>query len=194
MKSNKFLIIFLIFISEIVYGQSLKSRYHFDYYVINGDTIQVIYVPSIPVYSKKRRSKMDLKRYERLARAVKLTYPIAIEASRKLREMEHTIDSIKTKRGQDKYVKNVEDSLKKEYMPLLKQMSMFQGMVLLKLIDRQTGHTSYKLVQDLRGKLPAVFWQGMARLFGGSLKVEYDKFGDDLVIEELIGLYEAGLL
>ena len=71
---------------------------------------------------------------------------------------------------------------------------MYQGMVLLKLIDRETGRTSFRLVQELRGKFAAFFWQGIARLFGANLKLEYDKEGEDALIEYLIGLYEAGEL
>ncbi len=96
------------------------------------------------------------------------------------------------KSQQKKYVKGVEDDLKRQYTPILKRMSMYQGIVLLKLIDRETGSSSYGLVKELRGGFSALFWQGIARVFGANLKLEYDKDGDDKIIEELIILYESG--
>lgn len=64
----------------------------------------------------------------------------------------------------------------------------------MKLIDRQTGRSSYALVQEFRGRFSAFFWQGIARMFGGDLKAEYDPQGDDALLEQLIELYELGLL
>ena len=162
------------------------------YRVEGGDTVLVITLRDIPVpYFKKKR---DMRTYARLVRAVKLTYPIALEANRRLREMEAHLMTLPSEKEQRIYIKSVEDSLKEEYTPVLKKMSMYQGMVLLKLIDRETGKTSFRLVQELRGKFSAFFWQGVARLFGANLKLEYDREGDDAVIEYLIGLYEEGLL
>ena len=162
------------------------------YEVRGSDTSLVITLRDILVpYFKKKR---DMRIYARLVRAVKLTYPIALEANRRLKEMEAHLMTLPSEKEQRIYIKNVEDSLTKEYTPILKKMSMYQGMVLLKLIDRETGRTSFRLVQELRGKFAAFFWQGIARLFGANLKLEYDKEGEDALIEYLIGLYEAGEL
>ena len=73
-------------------------------------------------------------------------------------------------------------------------MTLSQGKLLIKLIDRETDQTSYDLVKQLRGGFRAFFWQQASRLFGANLKDTYDAEGDDQIIEELIMLYEAGLL
>ncbi|MGD0712450.1 MAG: DUF4294 domain-containing protein, partial [Bacteroidales bacterium] len=67
-------------------------------------------------------------------------------------------------------------------------------MILLKLIYRQTGVTSYEIVKELRGSLRAIFWQTIARLFGNNLKVEYDPVGEDKAIEEIVKQIENGKL
>ena len=72
--------------------------------------------------------------------------------------------------------------------------ALTQGKLLIKLIDRETDQTSYELVKELRGGFRAFFWQSIARLFGANLKDTYDKEGEDMMVEELIRLYEAGLL
>ncbi|HIS34240.1 MAG TPA: DUF4294 domain-containing protein [Candidatus Avirikenella pullistercoris] len=187
-------ILLLSFFAGEGYSQAKNNKTQYYVEIIYGDTIQAIRLKDLPIISKKKRNGMSNARYQRLIRAVKLTYPIAQEANRKLKEMERHLLTLKTKQQQQQYIKNVEEELKKEYTPILKQMSMYQGMVLLKLIDRETGQTSYSLIQELRGKFSAFFWQGIARLFGGNLKIEYDKEGDDAIIEQLILLYEDGLL
>lgn len=186
------LIISITSLRPLVAGAQIKNVF-FSVEAIGGDSLQVATLRTIPIFPKSRRGRVDARRYERLVRAVKLTYPIAVEANKRLRDIEATIEKM-PKRAQAAYIKEAEKQIKREYMPLVKQMSMYQGMILIKLIDRQTGQTSFALVQELRGKFSAFFWQGIAKMFGGDLKAEYDKQGQDKLIEELIELYEAGLL
>ena len=124
-------------------------------------------------------------------RNVKKVYPIAIAAREKLRETEEHLLTLKSKRAQQAYIKQVEKELKAEYTPVLKRMTFSQGKILIKLIDRETDRTSYELV---RGSFSAFFWQGVARIFGANLKDRYDKEGEDKIIEQIIMLYEAGLI
>ncbi len=73
-------------------------------------------------------------------------------------------------------------------------MTRSQGKILLKLIDRETEYTSYEIVREFRGGFVAGFWQGVAKIFGANLKTEYDREGDDKMLEQIVLLYEAGLL
>lgn len=158
--------------------------------VYEGDTIPFIELGSIYVYSEP----LDRAKYARLIYYLKRTYPIAKFARVKLKELEDSLAVIQSKSQRTKYVKQTEEEIKAEYTPILKKMSISQGKVLIKLIDRETGRTSYELVQQLRGKFRAFFWQGIARLFGSNLKEHYDKEGEDKIMERLIVMYEAGLL
>jgi len=99
-----------------------------------------------------------------------------------------------TEKEKQEFVKGMERALKRQYTPVLKNMTLSQGKLLIKLIDRETEHTSYDLVKQLRGGFRAFFWQGVAKIFGANLKDTYDEFGEDQYIEDLIMLYEAGLL
>ncbi|NLI24406.1 MAG: DUF4294 domain-containing protein, partial [Bacteroidales bacterium] len=69
-----------------------------------------------------------------------------------------------------------------------------QGKLLIKLIDRETGKTSYTLVKELRGSFQAAFWQTVAVIFGSSLKVKYDPQGKDAEIEKIVRKIELGYL
>lgn len=154
-----------------------------------GDTVAVIDLAPVYVF----RRPIDMRRYARLVANVKKVYPIAREANRRLLEVESRMGSLDRKR-QHAYIRQVEQELKKEYTPILKKMTFSQGKILIKLIDRETDRTSYALVKELRGNFSAFFWQGIARIFGANLKDTYDKDGEDKIIEQIIVLYEAGLI
>ena len=95
----------------------------------------------------------------------------------------------KTKKA---YLKIVEKELRAEFEEPLKNLTTTQGEILLKLIDRETGETSYELVKQMRGSFQAFMWQSLARLFGSNMKTKYDPTGDDIMIERAIKLVEAG--
>ncbi len=158
---------------------------------INGkDTMQVIDI--LPVFVFNRPA--DMRRYAKLVYNLKKVYPIAKHANRLLLQTNKKLEGIKSAGARRKYIREMEEQLKKEYTPILKKMTYSQGKLLIKLIDRETEHTSYELVKDLRGSFSAFFWQSVARLFGANLKDTYDGEGDDKLIEELILRLEAGLL
>lgn len=81
-----------------------------------------------------------------------------------------------------------------EFEDDIKDMTITQGKLLIKLIDRETQNTSYELIKDYRGGLTAAFWQGIARIFGTNLKEEYDPFGNDALIEVILMEIEDGKL
>ena len=142
--------------------------------VIHGDTVTVAELMPVFVFPRK----IDTRRFAKLVENLKKVYPIAKEA----------------KREQQLFTKAMERKLKEQYAPVLRRMTFSQGKLLIKLIDRETGQTSYALVKELRNGFSAFLWQGVGRLFGMNLKDTYDPTGDDEFIEILIRLYEAGYL
>ena len=76
----------------------------------------------------------------------------------------------------------------------VKKLTITQGIILVKLIDRETGHTSYEVIKDLKGGFTAFFWQGIARIFGNNLKAEYNPDGEDAKIEDIVRGIESGFL
>jgi len=76
----------------------------------------------------------------------------------------------------------------------MRRLTFTQGKILIKLIDRETSNTSYELIRQYRGKISAIFWQGIARIFGANLKSTYDPRGDDYLIEHIVREIEAGRL
>ena len=158
--------------------------------VEHGDSIATVHI--LPVYVFDRPA--DLRRYRRLVDAVKKVYPIAKIARAKMADMEKVLCSLPTKKEQKAYIKRVYNEIKAEYTPVLKRMTRTQGKVLLKLIDRETEYTAYEVLREFRGGFIAGFWQGVSRIFGQNLKDEYDREGEDRIIEQIVLYYEAGLL
>ena len=162
--------------------------------ISDGDTIILGYLN--PVYITEnwnpRRKKRYTRKYLKLIRDVKKAYPYAKLAGDKLKEYDQELSEIEKKRNRRKFLDKVEKELRQEYEGDLKKLTITQGIILIKLVDRETGDTSYELVKQFRGSFSAFFWQSVARLFGHNLKLNYDPNGDDYLIEEVVQLIEKG--
>lgn len=163
--------------------------------IIDGDTMWVADLDEVYIFpAKKFKNRRERRRYTRLIYNIKKAYPWAKLAGEKLAEVEKHIVTLETEKEQREYIKEVEKELLGDYKEDLKKLTVTQGRILIKLVDRETGDTSYELVRELRGNLSAAFWQALARLFGSNLKSEFDAEGEDRLIEEIIILIENGQL
>jgi len=133
-------------------------------------------------------------RYERLVYNVKKVYPYALIVREKLKDVNATLEKLPDDKERKNYIKEVEKQVFHDYEDDMRDMTITQGKLLIRLIDRETDNTSYDLIREYRGKISASFWQGIARLFGTNLKEEYDPFGDDFLIEKIICEIDAGRL
>ncbi len=182
----------------IVFSALLALPGHGQYVVMGdvnqGDTIIKVNVREVIIFPKKFGSAREVADYQKLVRNVKKVYPYAKLASVTLKQMNDTLMSLKTDRQRKKFISQVDDRLQDKFGPELKKLSTTQGRILLKLIDRETGNTSYSLVKELKGSFSAFFWQGLARLFGHNLKARYDPKGEDKLIEQILVQIENGQL
>jgi hypothetical protein len=139
-------------------------------------------------------STLQFRKYDRLVYNLKRVYPYSLIVREKLGEVNEELSELSDDRERRRYIKDVEKEVFGKYEDDIKQLTMTQGHLLLKLIDRETQNTSYELIKQYRGGLSAAFWQGIARIFGTNLKEEYDPYGNDIVIEFIIQEIEAGRL
>ncbi len=161
--------------------------------IYEGDTIPYVVLPAIVCYADYPFKNLKQKAAcDRLKYNVKKVYPYAILAAARLKEYDRLLAQFSNENEKKRYMKLVENQLKKEFGAELKQLTMTQGRILIKLIDRETGKTSYDLVKNMRGTLSAYMWQGLALMFSSNLKDEYDAEGEDKAIEYAIKLIEAG--
>jgi len=124
------------------------------------------------------------------------------------KESEPTVNNFRIKRGTNvshwlsqseergearkQHIKDLEKGIKKQYTPRLKKLTMRQGKLLIRLIDRQSNQTSYELVKAFLGGFRATTYQVFASMFGFSLKKHYDPEGEDALTERVIILVENG--
>ena len=163
--------------------------------LLGNDTLPHMDLPSINVFPKTRfKNKAEEQQYWRLVMRVKKVLPYAKEAAILLRKYEMEIPPNAKNRDRRVYVRKAEDELIKKYGPAFKKMSINDGKILIKLIDRETQKVSYELIHELKGGVSAVFWQGVARIFGNNLKSQYDPWGEDRQIEQIIRYIEMGVI
>jgi hypothetical protein len=161
--------------------------------IVNGDTLPVVDLQTIYVYAEfvfKNRKHFEM--WTRTKQRVKNVYPYAILAAAKLKEYDKALAGINDSKLRKAFLKVCEKDLRKEFEDELKQMSVEEGKVLMKLIDRESGKTTYEIVQQMRGNFQAMMWQTIARLFGNNMKTEYDPVIEDLMIERAVKLVEMG--
>ncbi len=189
----------LLFCLSSLIAQELgngEERLHFlKSKVINGDTVPHIYIDEIKITPPwKFENKRQRKRYNRLIINIKKTLPYARLARNKINLISNALDTIPNEKARKIYIKKAEKQLFEEFEKPLKKLTFSQGRMLIKLIDRETGDTSYELIKELKGGFSAFMWQSIARIFGSNLKSEYDSLGDDAMIEHIIILIDNGVL
>ena len=161
--------------------------------VVNGDTIPVEDLSEVNIYNKESSNvSAEAKQFNRLVKNVKKVYPYAKLAGIKFNEYSGLLANVKNEKEKRRMMKKAQDELEAQFGDDLKALTFSQGKILLKLVDRQTGNSSFDLVQEFRGKFVAFFWQSFAKLFGYNLKIQYDPLGEDKDIELIVLMIENG--
>jgi hypothetical protein len=173
------------------YGQ--QSRYGpndtilVPYVVYNGDTMTYREMEMVFVFGKmSEEQKEKYRRWTRLRNAVYVTYPYAKKASYVFNEINFTLARMHDKKQRKAYIKTREEQLKKEFADPLTKLSVYQGKVLMKIINRETNNTCYQIIEEYKGSFTAKFWQTVAWVFGSSLKQQYQPRGPDAEMESIV--------
>lgn len=161
----------------------------------NGDTIAVFFLNDITCFPPlKFKNKKQEEYYWRTVRDVRLTLPYAKLIAETLVETYEYIETFPTQKEREKYLKEMEGAVFKQYKPVLKKFTKSQAKMLVKLIRRQTDQSGYDILKAFLGSFRASFWQGFGRLFGVNLKGDYrpDKNEEDALIERVVIAVEQG--
>jgi len=169
---------------------SVVEKYFFD--PANGkDTISTLYLPEVFVFPdwvfKNEKEKQE---YTKLVRDVKRTLPYAKLIYNTIIETYEYIETMPNDKTRNTHLKRMEKELYNQYKPEMKKLTLTQGKLLIKLIDRECNQTSYNIVSAYMGKLRASFWNVFAGMFGASLKTKYDPNGKDALTERVVLLVE----
>lgn len=163
--------------------------------VVDGDTLPYILLDEVTVVPRwKFKSERERRTYNRLVINIKKTLPYARIAQAKLQVINDSLRHIEGDKERRQYLRVAEKALFAEFEAPLRKLTFSQGRMLIRLIDRETGSTSYDLIKEYKGGVSAFFWQGVARLFGANLKDEYDATKEDRMVEHIIALIDSGVL
>lgn len=179
-----FLLFFpLSFISNAqITNDSLAKR---DAIIEANDTI--VPLEEVVVYRHKWNAA-EKKEFQLLQNRVYKVYPLAKIAADRLTVLNKNMDKMKTNREKKKYFKIVEDYMENEFTGQLKKLSRKQGQILVKLIHRQTGYTTFELIKDYKSGWKAFWSNNTARLFDINLKTKYAPYevNEDFLIETIL--------
>jgi len=178
-------------VSYVILDTLITDYYFSVWYTENGDTVVKATHSPIDV-SAHTGNRVKKARYDNLQKKVIKTYPYAKAASDVMHTFEALCVHITDPKQQEALLDKAEKHLMNQFEKDLRNMTVSEGVILVKLIDRQTGETGYQLLQELKGKFSAFMWQSIARLFGQNLKDDYDADGEDVWIENIVALIEDG--
>jgi len=187
---SKYLLL-ILFLSNFVFSQDQQTAPDKEYIRISGDTIvrgsiglaEVLLLPKRPY-----KNSDEIRKYLILRRKTLKVYPYSVMASNRLNTLNQRLDIIKTKRQRRKYTKMVQKFLEDELTPELSKLTKSEGQILIKLIHRQTGQTTFNLVKTLRNGLKAFIYNTTAKFFDLNLKNEFQPeiSQEDYYIEDII--------
>ncbi|MEY3542170.1 MAG: hypothetical protein RLZZ204_982 [Bacteroidota bacterium] len=183
-------IIILLFVATTTNAQSkygANDTLLVPYIVYGGDTMTYAQLDMVTVFGEMSPEQRKAKqKWTRLRNAVYVTYPYAKKASYIINDVNRQLMVIKDPIARKKYLSSREKELKKEFTAPLTALSVYQGKVLMKLINRETSNSCYSIIKEYRGGFSARFWQTIAWVFGSSLKQDYDPKGEDADMELIV--------
>jgi hypothetical protein len=158
--------------------------------VLDGELVPMIVTPEIKIVDVRIfKSQADREAYRRLKYNIYKVLPYAKFAAQRYDKLQRDLATTADRRRQKLMVDTCENQIKDLFKREVENLTISQGEILIKLIDRQTGNTSYEMVKQLKGGLKAFMFQSLARIFGHDLKETYDP-GEERDMEAI--LQEAG--
>ena len=155
--------------------------------IYNGDTLEAKTLEPVFLYSRLNEAQMSERaKYNRLRNAVYVTYPFARRAGLIMNDINDKLLSISKQDARKTYIHSREKELKKEFTNPLTNLSIYQGKVLMKLINRETGNNCYEIIKEYKGGFTARFYQTVAFFFSSNLKQDYEPGGNDREIETIL--------
>jgi len=184
-RNTLFFVVLLTAKSFSLQAQTNEKDTILTYAVIyDGDTIEAKTLSDVAFYSHLS-NEVRAKR-TRLKNAIMVTYPYAVRAGAVLNDINLKLTNVTDKSERRKYIRSREKELKKEFTDPLTNLSIYQGRVLMKLINRETGNNCYEIIKEYKGGLTARFYQTVAFFFSSNLKQPYEPEGDDLEMENIV--------
>jgi hypothetical protein len=158
--------------------------------IVNSVNYPTAFLPEVEI-SSTFINPADRLRRDRLRRDIYIAYPYAITAAAILKDVSATLDTLDGRRNRKRYLKEIDRQLDASFKEPLKNLTVEQGHVLIKLINRQTGQNCYSIIRELKNGFSAVVWQSVGLMFNNNLRQNYDPTGRDQEIEAMVQILEG---
>ena len=201
---NKRIVILFVFFNIIVAESSIAQRIEsptktgtlMAYKIEKGDTVYYSSIPELIIRApRKFKNAAEERQFWKLVYNVKKVYPYAKLAGKKLQELNDKYMTLNSEKDRAAYSKKAEKELMEEFEGKLRKLTITQGRILMRLVDRETGYTTFEIVKEFRGGVQATAWQAVARVFGSNLKKNFDpSSGEDKIIERILREIDEGWL
>ncbi len=195
---NRLIFIFLVLI--LTYSQGISQEedpkgFVTKAVIIDGDTVPVFWISEVRISAPITfKSKGHAVSWTKLVQNVKRVYPYAKLASKKMREYNELLRPVESKKERRRMVDQMQDELFAEFEKEIKGLTVTQGKILVKLIDRETSYTTFDIIKDYKGGIMAGFWQITGSFFGYNLREPYEPYGKDREIETIVIMIENGTI
>ena len=179
----------MLFSVQLIFAQqrSVNDTIKTEAIIYEGDTLEMKTLEFAYTYAKLTRAQVAANaKYNRLRNAVYVTYPYARRAGAIMNDINIKMANVTSKEERKNYIKSREKELKKEFSDPLTNLSVYQGKVLMKLINRETGNNCYEIIKEYKGGVTARLYQTVAFFFDSNLKQSYDAAADDATIENIV--------
>ena len=142
----------------------------------------------LPEYTRvaKVLDNEEVKRVAQLRNIIFSVYPYAATAAVIMKDVNAHLDNLPDRRAKKEYIKSIDKKLDQTFKEPLKNLSINQGHILVKLIDRQTGQNCFSIIREFKSGLAAVMWQSVGVFFNNNLNKRYDPDGEDKEIESIV--------
>lgn len=164
------------------------------YEVMDGDTVLMDALDPVWIFPKGRKMKSgDWRQYYKTVYNFNKVYPYALVGRKMMAQVDSVIAADATKRSQrNQYINDVEKELFRIFEKDIRNMTISQGLVLMRLVDRECGMSAFQIIKTYENGFSANFWQLVAKIFSQNLKTRYDPKGEDRKIEELVRIWDSG--
>jgi hypothetical protein len=186
---NKCIFLLILLFPFGVWAQSTIMVDSTMHQIIETDSTVFIRLEQVNVFPRKAR-KINYRRYSRLVAKLRKVYPFAKEATLELEIYNRKYLDSTSEKERRRYVHQVEKELFSRHEEEFKHFTISEGRYLMLLIDRESGETSFEIIKELKGGVPALFWQGVAKIFNNDLKEKYDPVYKHYMIEQIVLMLE----
>lgn len=200
MKNLIYIVFFFPVLISAQITSTVQDSLDYEFIIIEGDSIPRSFIGLEEVkllHKLEFDSRADRRRYLILRRKTIKVYPYAKLAAERLETLNERLTKMKRKRDRKRYAKRIQKYIEGEFSEKLKKLTRTEGQILIKLIHRQTGKTTFGLIKELRNGWRAFWFNNTARLFDLSLKREFDPYNEkeDYLIEDILQRnFQSGVL